>query len=262
MLLECLEIFLKFLGRFKVRPLYFKLIRGDNQAGCLIPAVRKREIKKKEGTTMKKSRMKMLLFAGLCTVSVAGTSLVGYAATNSTDEETQTEEGRKPHGDGGVMAKITEVGDDTLTVILSSRPEAPAEKAADGETRPEKPADGETPPEKPADGETPPEMPADGETMPEKPADGETPPEKPADGETPPEMPADGENAPEKPADGESHMAMEFDGEAVSLTLTSETVITTGMDQTEGSVSDLEADSVVRLVLDGTTVVRIDIMEQ
>ena len=95
-----------------------------------------------------------------------------------------------------------------------------------------------------------PEMQNDG-TMPEKPADGETPPEKPADGETPPQR-----------QEGQMEQKeMNFSDEESSLTLTSDTVVTKGTDHESSPVSHLAEGSVVRLVLDGTTVVSIDILE-
>lgn len=193
---------------------------------------------------MKKRFSRILLCAGMCTALAAGASMTGYAASNGTEAASAagtSEEGqRPPKEDDGVMAKITAVSDDSLTVSTAQKPEM-GEKPANGETPSEKPADGETPPEKPADGETPPEKPADGETPPEKPADGETPPEKPADGETPPEM--------------------TFSDETQTLTLTDSTTVTKGPDHESADLSDLTADMTVRLVLDGSKVVSIKIME-
>ena len=193
---------------------------------------------------MKKRFSRILLCAGMCTALAAGASMTGYAASNGTEAASAagtSEEGqRPPKEDDGVMAKITAVSDDSLTVSTAQKPEM-GEKPANGETPSEKPADGETPPEKPADGDTPPEKPADGETPPEKPADGETPPEKPADGETPPEM--------------------TFSDETQTLTLTDSTTVTKGPDHESADLSDLTADMTVRLVLDGSKVVSIEIME-
>ena len=193
---------------------------------------------------MKKRFSRILLCAGMCTALAAGASMTGYAASNGTEAASAagtSEEGqRPPKEDDGVMAKITAVSDDSLTVSTAQKPEM-GEKPANGETPSEKPADGETPPEKPAEGETPPEKPADGETPPEKPADGETPPEKPADGETPPEM--------------------TFSDETQTLTLTDSTTVTKGPDHESADLSDLTADMTVRLVLDGSKVVSIEIME-
>lgn len=193
---------------------------------------------------MRKRFSRILLCAGMCTALAVGASMTGYAASNGTEAASAagtSEEGqRPPKEDDGVMAKITAVSDDSLTVSTAQKPEM-GEKPANGEIPSEKPADGETPPEKPADGETPPEKPADGETPPEKPADGETPPEKPADGETPPEM--------------------TFSDETQTLTLTDSTTVTKGPDHESADLSDLTADMTVRLVLDGSKVVSIEIME-
>ena len=128
--------------------------------------------------------------------------------------------------DGSVMAKITAVTSSTLTVVMAEKPE----------------------------------MQNDG-TMPEKPADGETPPEKPADGENPPEKLEDGETPPQRQEGQMEQKEMNFSDEESSLTLTSDTVVTKGTDHESSSVSHLAEGSVVRLVLDGTTVVSIDILE-
>ena len=192
---------------------------------------------------MKKRTVKSLLCAGMCAAAIVGTSLASYAAT-TTAADTSTEQ-EAPKDDGSVMAKITAFSGSTLEVVMAEQP-----GGKEGRMTP--PADGETPPEKPADGETPPE----------KPADGETPPEKPADGETPPEKPADSESASEKPEAGQGgKMEMKFSEETSSLTITSDTAITKGMEHASASTSDLTEDVVVRLVLDGTAVVSIDIME-
>ena len=83
---------------------------------------------------------------------------------------------------------------------------------------------------------------------------------KPADGETPPEKPADGETPPEKPADGDSKPEMKFDGETMTVTLTSSTEYTSREDES-ASASDIAEGRVLRLSLDGTKVVRVDIMK-
>ena len=117
---------------------------------------------------MKKRFSRILLCAGMCTALAAGASMTGYAASNGTEAASAagtSEEGqRPPKEDDGVMAKITAVSDDSLTVSTAQKPEM-GEKPANGETPSEKPADGETPPEKPADGETPPEMTFSDETQ-------------------------------------------------------------------------------------------------
>ncbi|MCC8126995.1 MAG: hypothetical protein LIO92_06300 [Clostridiales bacterium] len=214
----------------------------------------------------------MVLGSGILVAAAAGgaTVLLGNMVSMAA-EETESTMGERPEQDGSVMAKITAVGDSTITVVTAEgghgghgmgRPEG--ESLAEGETPPELPegetlAEGETPPEKPegeapAEGETPPERP-EGET----PAEGETPPEKPegeslAEGETPPERPE---------GEGEGQMGeMTFSEEETVVTISSSTEITKGMDQESASLSDLSADMVVRIQLDGTTAIRIDIMEQ
>lgn len=86
----------------------------------------------------------------------------------------------------------------------------------------------------------------------QKPADGQTPPEKPADGETPPEKPTDGDNS--------NRPEMKFSDETTTVTLTDSTEITKGRDHASASASSLSDDDVVRIVLDGTSVVKLDIM--
>ena len=163
---------------------------------------------------MRKRFSRILLCAGMCTALAVGASMTGYAASNGTEAASAagtSEEGqRPPKEDDGVMAKITAVSDDSLTVSTAQKPEM-GEKPANGETPSEKPADGETPPEKPADGETPPEM--------------------------------------------------TFSDETQTLTLTDSTTVTKGPDHESADLSDLTADMTVRLVLDGSKVVSIEIME-
>lgn len=153
---------------------------------------------------MKKRFSRILLCAGMCTALAAGASMTGYAASNGTEAASAagtSEEGqRPPKEDDGVIAKITAVSDDSLTVSTAQKPE-----------------------------------------MGEKPANGEAPSEKPADGETPPEM--------------------TFSNETQTLTLTDSTTVTKGPDHESADLSDLTADMTVRLVLDGSKVVSIEIME-
>lgn len=90
-------------------------------------------------------------------------------------------------------------------------------------------------------------------TTAQKPGNGE----KPADGQTPPEKPAnDGASA-----DDSNRPEMNFDGETLTLTLTDSTEYTTRGGQSV-SASDITEGSVLRLTLDGTTVVRADIMNE
>ncbi|MCD8121156.1 MAG: hypothetical protein LUE65_02810 [Clostridiales bacterium] len=218
---------------------------------------------------MKRRTIKVMLCAGLCAAAIAGGAMFAYADTTSTDT---TEESRpeKPENDGSVMAKITAVGSSSITVVTADQPQG-------GGRRGEAPAEGETPPELPegetmAEGETPPEKPegeapAEGETPPEKPegeapAEGETPPEKP-EGETP----AEGETPPERPEGetgeaGERHqMEMNFGTDTMTITIDSSTTITKNRGEETLSISDLSVDDVIRVVLDETTAVSIEVME-
>lgn len=193
--------------------------------------------------TMRKHVKGLLLCASVCSLAV-GAGMISYASTTTTSStESSSEIHTPPEDDGSVMAKIVSIDGNTLTISTADKPD---------HNGGQKPADGQTPPEKPADGETPPEKPADGETPPEKPADGETPPEKPADGETPPEKPTDGDNS--------NRPEMKFSDETTTVTLTDSTEITKGRDHASASASSLSDDDVVRIVLDGTSVVKLDIM--
>ncbi len=173
--------------------------------------------------TMRKHVKGLLLCASVCSLAV-GAGMISYASTTtSSSTESSSETHTPPEDDGSVMAKIVSIDGNTLTISTADKPDHNGSQ---------KPADGQTPPEKPADGETPPE----------KPADGETPPEKPADG--------DNSNRPE----------MKFSDETTTVTLTDSTEITKGRDHASASASSLSDDDVVRIVLDGTSVVKLDIM--
>lgn len=206
---------------------------------------------------MKKNSAKMLICAGLCTVAICGTGVISYAETLSVSAlEGSLEGGMKmPQEDGSLMAKITAVGDGTLTVTIAQKPER---KSGDGTDRMEDgSAGGRTLPERLDDGETPPEKPADGETPPEKPANGETPPERPESGETPPAA-VQGENSSD--GQGKKNM-MNFSSDETTVYLTDSTSVTKGKEKEDGSVSELAAGDIVRLVLEDTQVISIDIME-
>ena len=196
---------------------------------------------------MRKLFVKHVLCAGLCAAAIGTTALAAhsamtaYAAESSSTTDTADDKKQPPEDDGSVMAKVTSISGNTLTVQTAQKP-------GNGENQPAKPADGETPPEKLADGETPPEKPADGETPPEKPADGETPPEKPADDAS-------------KPADDGNRPEMSFDGETLTVKLTSNTEYTI-RGNSSVSKSDISEGSVLRLTLDGTTITRVDIMNE
>lgn len=173
--------------------------------------------------TMRKHVKGLLLCASVYSLAV-GAGMISYASTTtSSSTESSSETHTPPEDDGSVMAKIVSIDGNTLTISTADKPDHNGSQ---------KPADGQTPPEKPADGETPPE----------KPADGETPPEKPADG--------DNSNRPE----------MKFSDETTTVTLTDSTEITKGRDHASASASSLSDDDVVRIVLDGTSVVKLDIM--
>lgn len=138
-----------------------------------------------------------------------------------TTASTQTKQEQPPH-DSGIMGKITGVDGRAVTVVLADMP------GNDGTT-------------------TPPEKPADNSTLPEKPADNSTPPEKPAnDGTT--------EANREKPE-------MTFNGETKTYTIPTSASITKGMERTSAAISDLSADSVIRITLDGDTVTEVNIMQ-
>lgn len=172
---------------------------------------------------MRKHVKGLLLCASVCSLAV-GAGMISYASTTtSSSTESSSETHTPPEDDGSVMAKIVSIDGNTLTISTADKPDHNGSQ---------KPADGQTPPEKPADGETPPE----------KPTDGETPPEKPADG--------DNSNRPE----------MKFSDETTTVTLTDSTEITKGRDHASASASSLSDDDVVRIVLDGTSVVKLDIM--
>lgn len=172
---------------------------------------------------MRKHVKGLLLCASVCSLAV-GAGMISYASTTtSSSTESSSETHTPPEDDGSVMAKIVSIDGNTLTISTADKPDHNGSQ---------KPADGQTPPEKPADGKTPPE----------KPADGETPPEKPADG--------DNSNRPE----------MKFSDETTTVTLTDSTEITKGRDHASASASSLSDDDVVRIVLDGTSVVKLDIM--
>lgn len=173
--------------------------------------------------TMRKHVKGLLLCASVCSLAV-GAGMISYASTTtSSSTESSSETHTPPEDDGSVMAKIVSIDGNTLTISTADKPD---------HNGGQKPADGQTPLEKPADGETPPE----------KPDDGQTPPEKPADG--------DNSNRPE----------MKFSDETTAVTLTDSTEITKGRDHASASASSLSDDDVVRIVLDGTSVIKLDIM--
>ncbi len=183
---------------------------------------------------MKKDKMKMVLYAGICTMALAGTSLTSYADTETTPPGI-TSQMERPEDDGSVIARILTVDDDSITVYLSSQPERNGERRdQSGEWTDEI---GNT---------APAGLPADAGNIPAKPDN--------SDG-TMPERPV-GENG-----EGGRGM-MNFSEEETTLTITDDTVITTGLEQESADLSDLDTNSIVRIVLDDdNTVVSISIMD-
>lgn len=227
---------------------------------------------------MKKVFVKQVVCASICFMlagcgvkaNAAETTEASAAVTTAQETETEAKGPAEAHEkrerkQNGQMAKVVSVGDKELTVLLAKQPERKEkpEQAANGE-KPEKPADGTERPEKPADGAERPEKPADGE-KPEKPADGIERPEKPADGAERLEKPADvSENGDRMPQGGRNNpqkMEVTYSEEATTLTLTDETVISKGMGQEAVSLSEIEADSIIRVVLDENTIVSIEVLD-
>lgn len=159
-------------------------------------------------------------------MALAGMSLTSYADTESMPaaEERMME---RPEDDSSVTAKIVSADSSSVTVYLAQEPEHNGKG-------PQQDWDG-TMPEPPADGESAPELPENaGGTMPER---------------------------PEGEGQGGGRGMMSFSEETTTLTLTDDTVITKGMEQESISISELTADSIVRIVTDGDTVVSISVMD-
>lgn len=176
---------------------------------------------------MKKNKKRSIICAGVCAMALAGMSLTSYADTETTGTAEERMMGQ-PEDDGSVTAKIVSADSSSITVYLSEQPEHNGEATQqDGDA---------TPPEKPADADDTAQLPeiTDG-TMPERPE-------------------GDGQQ-------GGHGMMMNFSEETTTLTLTDDTVITKGMEQESASVSDLTADTIVRIVTDGDTVVSISVMD-
>lgn len=192
---------------------------------------------------MKKNSARLLLCASVCAAAIGGTALVSYASAGAAStEETGKEHRTPPQDDGSVLAKITAVNGDTLTAVVREKPEQPDDvnrEETDTRIRPGKQTDS-------------------GSGL-EKPASEGVRPDSIGDGGTPPAKPEEDGSLGKHPGGGMAEM--EFAGDAVELTLTSSTVVTKGMDRESVSISELAVDSVVRMVLDGTTVVSIEIME-
>lgn len=177
---------------------------------------------------MNKNR-RNLLCAGMCILALTGCSAGSSASSNTTADtttaqtKTQTEtqaEGQQPKGQAPADAGI-------MAKISSVQDASITVTLADTQEQP----DGSNPPAGNQDNTS-------------------TPPEKPA-GDSPNTGSADAEN--QKPE-------TTFNGETKTYTLSSSVSITKGMEQESGSLSDLNADTVVSLTLDGDTVTAINIM--
>jgi len=148
-------------------------------------------------------------------------ALGSYSLSSFADTTTETNTTQEqPPKDPGIMGKITGVDGRTITVVLADAPSN----------------DGTTPPEKPDENSTPPET-TDATA---------TPPEKPANDGT-------ASDNGEKPE-------MAFNGETKTYTIPTSATITKGMERESATVSDLSADSVIRITLDGDTVTEVNIM--
>jgi len=192
--------------------------------------------------SLKKNRIN-LLCAGICILALTGCSTNSNATTAAAVQTEAQQE--QPTKEPGIMAKITSIDNQTMTVILASKGDKP-EGAQTQEGR----NNGTTPPDRSSDGIAPPEIPTDGMTLPEKSEEGAPLPDKQADdsGQT------GSDNRERKQPE------MNFDGESKTYTIPDSAVITRGMEKESASVSDLSADTVVRITLDGDTVSSISIM--
>ncbi|SET94147.1 hypothetical protein [Lacrimispora sphenoides] len=184
-----------------------------------------------------------LLCAGICILALTGCSTNSNATTAAAAQTEAQQE--QPTKDSGILAKITSVDNQTMTVILANKGEKP-----EGSPAQEGRNNGTTPPDRSSDGMSPPEKPADDVTLPEKSEEGASLPDKQADdsGKT------GSANRERKQPE------MNFDGESKTYTISDSAVITRGMEKESASVSDLSADTVVQITLDGDTVSSISIM--
>lgn len=181
---------------------------------------------------MKRDRMKTVLYAGICAMALAGTSLTSYAETETTSPGAEARMER-PEDDGSVMAKILTVDDDSITVYLAAQMEHNGERPELNGERPDQSGD-----------TAPIGQPADTENIPEKPEYSDD------------TVPAQMENEDGRGGRG----MMDFSDETTTLTITDDTVITKGMNQESADISELSADSMVRIVVEDDTVVSIAIM--
>lgn len=183
---------------------------------------------------MKKWPSNLLLCAGICAVLMIGASLISCAKDQAEESETNTEANSMPSGGG----------------------EAPQSSANAPQDDTHAPQNGKR------------ALGNDGSILAkitsitddiieivvaEQPKEQMTPPEA---GEQPPQQSENGAEAFGKP-----EAEMKFSEEAIALTLSSDTVITKGVSREEVSVSSLSEGDIIKIVLDGTAALRIEVME-
>lgn len=170
-----------------------------------------------------------------CQSSGNNTSTVG---SSDTSQAASSETGESAFGweeDGSIVGQVTAVEGNEITLALGTM-EGPGGQAPGGEM-----PDGEMPDGEMPDGEMPEKMTGD-----ENGIEGMEPPQN-GDGEAPPEMPG----------------GLNLTGEEQTITVSDETAYTVDErgESTEGSLADIEADSILRVVMDGDTVTSITIMK-
>lgn len=160
-----------------------------------------------------------------CQSSGNNTSTVG---SSDTSQAASSETGESAFGweeDGSIVGQVTAVEGNEITLALGTM-EGPGGQAPGGEM---------------PDGDMPEKMTGD-----ENGIEGMEPPQN-GDGEAPPEMPG----------------GLNLTGEEQTITVSDETAYTVDErgESKEGSLADIEADSILRVVMDGDTVTSITIMK-
>lgn len=179
----------------------------------------------------------------------------------------QLSDGENPWDDEGSLAKIVTVNDDaTLTVVLAQLPED-AEGRPDDGSRPDdrnrqggREGDDMASREQPDQEEHHARQRTGGGSPRELPNGESRQAEQEADGGRPSGQPDGGERRGRQGAGGAGMPGMQFSEEPVTWTLTSSTVIQKQNGEA-ASVADLAEGTIIRAVLDGTTVISLDIME-
>lgn len=146
------------------------------------------------------------------------------ASQEKSDSGNQKEQGKPDEQDGSQMVQVTKVEEDTITAKVAATPEG-----RDGDNSGEKPQG--TPP---AEGEKP---------------EG-TPPADTGEGQKPEGTPSADDGKGQK--DDKGGRSFQFSDETISIKVTSDTKITKGGrdNQEEASVSDIQENSILRVVLD------------